>query len=118
MSADTAQMTAPKLDPVTLEVVSRKLAAITDEMYSAEKGGGAFLNNKRIRVAQRRDIHDDKLVVEFARTVGSPEALKRLYLLTYADMRATGPKVSSCVIFISGVTSASTVGSKNCPPLA
>ncbi|MFM8412490.1 MAG: [protein-PII] uridylyltransferase, partial [Alphaproteobacteria bacterium] len=44
-------------------------------------------------LSQRRDIHDDKLVVEFARTVGSPEALKRLYLLTYADMRATGPKV-------------------------
>ncbi len=44
-------------------------------------------------LSQRRDIHDDKLVVDFARRVGSPEALKRLYLLTYADMRATGPKV-------------------------
>jgi len=44
-------------------------------------------------LSQRRDINDDKLVVDFARTVGSPEALKRLYLLTYADMRATGPKV-------------------------
>lgn len=44
-------------------------------------------------LAQRRDIHDDRLVIEFARTVGTPEALKRLYLLTYADMRATGPKV-------------------------
>jgi [protein-PII] uridylyltransferase len=44
-------------------------------------------------LAQRRDIHDDKLVIEFAKLVGSPEALKRLYLLTYADMRATGPKV-------------------------
>lgn len=44
-------------------------------------------------LSQRRDIHDDKLVVDFARSVGSPEALKRLYLLTYADMRATGPKI-------------------------
>ena len=44
-------------------------------------------------LSQRRDIHDDNLMVEFARSVGSPEALKRLYLLTYADMRATGPKV-------------------------
>ncbi|MBM4267962.1 MAG: [protein-PII] uridylyltransferase [Deltaproteobacteria bacterium] len=44
-------------------------------------------------LAQRRDIHDDKLVIEIARLVGTPEALRRLYLLTYADMRATGPKV-------------------------
>lgn len=44
-------------------------------------------------IAQRRDIQDDKLVMEVARMVGSPESLKRLYLMTYADMRATGPKV-------------------------
>ncbi|MDG2303818.1 MAG: [protein-PII] uridylyltransferase [Candidatus Binatia bacterium] len=44
-------------------------------------------------LAQRRDIHDEKLVTEVARMVGSPESLKRLYLMTYADMRATGPKV-------------------------
>lgn len=44
-------------------------------------------------LAQRRDIHDDKLIAEVARVVGSPESLKRLYLMTYADMRATGPKV-------------------------
>jgi [protein-PII] uridylyltransferase len=44
-------------------------------------------------LAQRRDIHDDKLVADFARLVGTPETLRRLYLLTYADMRATGPKV-------------------------
>jgi myo-inositol-1(or 4)-monophosphatase len=31
---------------------------ITDEMFVAEKGGGAFMNNRRIRVAARRDIHD------------------------------------------------------------
>ncbi len=44
-------------------------------------------------LAQRRDIHDDKLINEFARKVGTLDTLKRLYLLTYADMRATGPKV-------------------------
>jgi [protein-PII] uridylyltransferase len=44
-------------------------------------------------LAQRRDVHDDKLLIEFARLVGSPETLKRLFLLTYADMRATGPTV-------------------------
>lgn len=44
-------------------------------------------------LAQRRDIHDDKLISEFAKLVGTTDALKRLYVLTYADMRATGPKV-------------------------
>lgn len=29
-----------------------------DEMYVAERGAGAFLNNRRLRVAQRRDIAD------------------------------------------------------------
>jgi myo-inositol-1(or 4)-monophosphatase len=29
-----------------------------DELFVAEKGKGAYLNNRRIRVAARRDIHD------------------------------------------------------------
>ncbi len=29
---------------------------VTDEMFIAEKGGGAFLNDRRIRVASRRDL--------------------------------------------------------------
>jgi [protein-PII] uridylyltransferase len=44
-------------------------------------------------LAQRRDIHDDKLIGEFAALVGTTDSLRRIYLLTYADMRATGPKV-------------------------
>ena len=48
---------------VALERKDELVAAITynpvtDEMFVAEKGGGAFLNNKRLRVAQRRDIHE------------------------------------------------------------
>src|SRR5579871_3357588 len=44
-------------------------------------------------LAQRRDVHDDALVTEFCRVVGSVENLQRLYVLTYADMRAVGPTV-------------------------
>jgi [protein-PII] uridylyltransferase len=44
-------------------------------------------------LAQRRDVHDDALVTEFCRVVGSVENLQRLYVLTYADMRAVGPGV-------------------------
>ena len=31
---------------------------ITDELFTAEKGRGAFLNNRRLRVAARPDIRD------------------------------------------------------------
>ena len=31
---------------------------VTDEMYVAEKGQGAYLNNQRLRVAQRSDIRE------------------------------------------------------------
>jgi len=44
-------------------------------------------------LAQHRDTHDPRLILEFARTVGSVENLQRLYVLTFADMRAVGPKV-------------------------
>ncbi len=44
-------------------------------------------------LAQRRDVNDDQLIAEFCRTLGSLENLQRLYLLTYADMRAVGPGV-------------------------
>jgi [protein-PII] uridylyltransferase len=42
--------------------------------------------------ATRRDLNDEKVIVQCARTVGSLERLKMLYLLTWADSRATGPK--------------------------
>ena len=40
-------------------------------------------------VAQRRDLSDAKVIVEFARTVGDRENLHNLYLATFADMRAS-----------------------------
>lgn len=44
-------------------------------------------------IAQRLDIDDPKTVADFAATVGDPQPLRMLYLLTYADMRAVGPGV-------------------------
>src|SRR6185295_7627389 len=37
--------------------------------------------------------NDPRLLAEFALTVGSVENLKMLYVMTFADMRAVGPKV-------------------------
>ncbi len=44
-------------------------------------------------LATRRDIHEPKLVVDFAKMVGNVDRLKKLYVLTYADLRATNPKL-------------------------
>lgn len=45
------------------------------------------------QLAQGRDIHDQKLIVDFARMVDTPDNLKKLYVLTFADMRAVGPRI-------------------------
>ncbi len=45
--------------------------------------------------ATRRDLNDEKVIVGCARTIGTVERLKRLYLLTWADARATGPRAWS-----------------------
>uniref|UniRef100_A0A831XLB6 Bifunctional uridylyltransferase/uridylyl-removing enzyme n=1 Tax=Geobacter metallireducens TaxID=28232 RepID=A0A831XLB6_GEOME len=44
-------------------------------------------------IAQRRDLHDDKMIIQFARQMGKSENLTMLYLLTYADIRAVGTDV-------------------------
>lgn len=44
-------------------------------------------------IAQRRDLHDEKMIIQFARQMGKSEHLKMLYLLTYADIRSVGPDV-------------------------
>jgi [protein-PII] uridylyltransferase len=43
--------------------------------------------------AFRRDLEDSKTIFDFARTMGSVNNLKMLYLLTFADVKAVGPEV-------------------------
>ena len=53
-----------------------------------------FLVAQHLRMthlAQRRDLTDPKVIVEFARLVGDRENLRLLYLLSFADMRASSP---------------------------
>ncbi len=44
-------------------------------------------------IAERRDLDDERLIIEFARLVGTEELLRMLYLLTYLDINAVGPQV-------------------------
>ena len=43
------------------------------------------------KTAFRRDCQDEKVLLAFARQVGTPELLKNLFLLTVADISAVGP---------------------------
>jgi len=43
------------------------------------------------RIAQRRDITDEKVIAEFASMVETVSGLEQLYLLTFADTSAVGP---------------------------
>jgi [protein-PII] uridylyltransferase len=45
-----------------------------------------------VETAMRRDLNDEKVIVQCARLIGNKERLKMLYLLTWADSKATGPK--------------------------
>jgi [protein-PII] uridylyltransferase len=42
--------------------------------------------------ASRRDLNDEKVVIQCARTIENTDRLKMLYLLTWADSNATGPR--------------------------
>lgn len=44
-------------------------------------------------VAQRRDLHEEKTILETAKIVGTKDRLKLLYLITMADLKAVGPGV-------------------------
>jgi len=76
---------------VMVQEISRRLHLNDDEAAQLE-----FIVRQHLamsHLAQRRDVHDPRLVREFAATVGNLDTLKVLYLVTFADMKAVGPKV-------------------------
>lgn len=44
-------------------------------------------------IAQRQDLSDDTVIANFAGVVGTPALLRKLYVLTFSDMKSVGPKV-------------------------
>lgn len=79
--------------------VGRRLAAETAVHLGLGKHDTeilCFLVHKHLRMshlAQRRNIHDEAVVAEFAFEVGSLEVLRMMYVLTCADLAAVGPGV-------------------------
>jgi fructose-1,6-bisphosphatase/inositol monophosphatase family enzyme len=65
---------------------------VTDEMFLAEKGGGAFLNNKRLRIAQRRDIHETVVSYEMPHRGGKDHPLSRAELAVLQGKRRRHPR--------------------------
>jgi myo-inositol-1(or 4)-monophosphatase len=70
---------------LALEKKGELIAAVTynpisDELYHAEKGQGAFLNNKRLRVAARTDIHETLVSYEMPHRGGKEHGLSRAEL--------------------------------------
>ncbi|MBI3560438.1 MAG: [protein-PII] uridylyltransferase [Gammaproteobacteria bacterium] len=62
--------------------------------YDSKLVGWLVLNHLLMSTtAQRKDINDLDVVLEFARAVGDQNRLNYIYLLTVADIRATSPQV-------------------------
>jgi myo-inositol-1(or 4)-monophosphatase len=96
---------------VALERKDELVAAITynpvtDDMFVAEKGSGAFLNNKRLRIAQRRDIHETLVSYEMPHRGGKDIPLSRAELAVLqgkvVGIRGTGSAALSLAYVAAG----------------
>ena len=76
-----------------IPTIARRLGLNKEDSHRLE-----FLVRHHLEMAhisQRRDLHDQKLIQQFAKTIETSENLKMLYLLTFADLKAVGPDVWS-----------------------
>ncbi len=76
----------------SLEIANRALDRL--DVDPKERADVLFLiaNHLELSSALRRDIFDPATVAAFAEKMGTPERLKMLCLLTYADIKAVNPE--------------------------
>jgi [protein-PII] uridylyltransferase len=76
----------------SLEIASRCMERL--ELDSADRETVSFLIASHLEISSvlRRDIYDPANVQAFAEKMGTPERLKMLCLLTYADIKAVNPE--------------------------
>ncbi len=79
--------------------VGKRLAEDTAVRLGFDEGDSTtltFLVHRHLLMAHtafRRDPYDEKVLLPFAREVGTPEVLRKLLTLTAADIAAVGPEV-------------------------
>src|SRR5207245_4358982 len=76
----------------SLEIANRGMDRL--DMDPKERTEVLFLiaNHLELSAALRRDIFNPETVAAFAEKMGTPERLKMLCLLTYADIKAVNPE--------------------------
>jgi [protein-PII] uridylyltransferase len=76
----------------SLEIANRAMNRL--DVEPKERAEVLFLigNHLEMSAALRRDIFDPETVAAFAERMGTPERLKMLCLLTYADIKAVNPE--------------------------
>jgi len=76
----------------SLEIAGRCMDRL--DLEENERGAVMFLieNHLEMSALLRRDIFNSETVAAFAEKVGTPERLKMLCLLTYADIKAVNPE--------------------------
>ena len=78
---------------VTGNAITARLGFSTEEQKTVE-----FLIMSHLlmpHLSQRRDLEDQELIIQFARSMGTMDRLNMLFLLTWADIRAVGPNTWS-----------------------
>jgi [protein-PII] uridylyltransferase len=76
----------------SLEIAGKSMARFG--LDSAERDTISFLIGSHLEISAtlRRDIYDPATVQAFSEKIGTPERLKMLSLLTYADIKAVNPE--------------------------
>lgn len=76
----------------SLEIASHALDRLDADPKEREEVLFLIANHLELSAALRRDIFDPATVAAFAEKMGTPERLKMLCLLTYADIKAVNPE--------------------------
>jgi len=76
----------------SLEVANRAMDRLDVDPKEREDVLFLIANHLELSATLRRDIFDPATVAAFAEKIGTPERLKMLCLLTYADIKAVNPE--------------------------
>jgi len=76
----------------SLEIAGRAMDRLDADPREREEVLFLIANHLELSAALRRDIFNPETVAAFADKVGTPERLKMLCLLTYADVKAVNPE--------------------------